>query len=82
MKRATLILVTALFAVSQLAAQAMAFTDARGTVISMPGKATRVVSLSPALTEMLFASGGGKNVVGVTSYCNFPAEADALPSAE
>ncbi len=35
----------------------------------------RVVSLSPSTTEMLFAIGAGEQVVGDTSYCNYPAEA-------
>lgn len=35
----------------------------------------RIVSLSPALTEILFAVGLGERVVGVTDYCDFPPEA-------
>ena len=34
----------------------------------------RVVSLVPAVTEMLFAMGAGDDVVGVSSYDNFPPE--------
>ena len=41
--------------------------------------AKRVVSLIPALTEMLFAVGAGSQVVGVSSYDDFPLEAKALP---
>ncbi len=41
--------------------------------------AKRIVSLIPAVTEMLFAVGAGPQVVGVSSYDNFPAEAKALP---
>ena len=37
--------------------------------------ARRIVSLGPALTEMLFALGLDQQVVGVTTYCNFPAAA-------
>jgi len=39
----------------------------------------RIVSISPAITEMLFAVGAGERVVGVTSYCKYPPEADDLP---
>ena len=39
----------------------------------------RIVSLSPALTEILFALGQGERVVGVTDYCDFPPEAVAKP---
>ena len=37
------------------------------------------MSLVPALTEMLFAVGAGPQVVGVSSYDNFPADVKALP---
>ena len=39
----------------------------------------RIVSVVPAVTEMLFAIGAGHEVVGVGSYDHFPAEADKLP---
>jgi iron complex transport system substrate-binding protein len=39
----------------------------------------RIVSLTPALTEILFAVGAGDRVVGVTQYCDFPPEAKAKP---
>jgi iron complex transport system substrate-binding protein len=41
--------------------------------------AVRVVSLSPALTEDLFAIGAGPEVVAVDTYSNRPAAALALP---
>ncbi len=39
------------------------------------GSRFRIVSLAPNLTETLFALGAGNEVVGVTSYCNYPPEA-------
>lgn len=39
----------------------------------------RVISLSPAMTEMLFALGAGDRVVGVTDFCNYPPEATRRP---
>jgi len=41
--------------------------------------ARRVVSLVPNVTEMLFAVGAGSQVVGVSSYDDFPPETKALP---
>lgn len=38
-----------------------------------------IVSLVPAVTEMLFAIGAGPQVIGVSSYDRFPAEATRLP---
>lgn len=35
----------------------------------------RIVSLAPSITENLFALGVGEQVVGVTSWCDFPEEA-------
>ena len=40
----------------------------------------RVISTSPAITEILFAIGAGDRVVGVTDFCNYPEEACRLPS--
>lgn len=39
----------------------------------------RIVSLVPAITEMLFAIGAGPQVVAVSSYDEFPPEVKALP---
>ena len=39
----------------------------------------RIVSLTPALTEILFAVGAGERVVGVTQYCDFPLAAKLKP---
>ncbi|MEI9937204.1 MAG: helical backbone metal receptor [Pseudomonadota bacterium] len=39
----------------------------------------RLVSLSPAITETLFAVGAGPDLVGVSDYCNYPEEAQRLP---
>ena len=41
--------------------------------------APRIVSTSPSITEVLFALGLGPQVVGVSSFCRYPAEAAALP---
>lgn len=46
-----------------------------------PADAQRIVSLVPAFTETLFAIGAGERVVGVSTYCDYPAEARALPKA-
>lgn len=41
--------------------------------------AQRIVSLAPSATEVLFEAGCGPRVVGVTSYCRYPARATTLP---
>ena len=39
----------------------------------------RIISMSPSITETLFALGVGDRVVGVTDFCSYPKEACALP---
>ena len=39
----------------------------------------RIVSLAPSVTETLFALGFGSRLVGVTTHCDYPAEARKLP---
>ncbi len=38
-------------------------------------KQLRIVSLSPNITEIIYALGAGDNIVGVTSFCDYPPEA-------
>ena len=47
-------------------------TDDLGREVNLPATATRIVSLAPSNTEILFAVGAGDKVVGVTTYCNYP----------
>ncbi|HPE36006.1 MAG TPA: cobalamin-binding protein [Spirochaetales bacterium] len=75
----TIALVLALAAGVAAFGQAVSFTDASGQDIQLARPALRVVSLSPALTEILYAAGAGPAMVAVTSYCNYPAAADKLP---
>jgi ABC-type Fe3+-hydroxamate transport system substrate-binding protein len=42
---------------------------------STPNGPVRIVSLSPSITEMLFAIGADESVVGVSDYCGYPPEA-------
>jgi len=39
----------------------------------------RIVSISPSVTETLFALGAGPRVVAVSDFCDYPPEAVALP---
>ena len=50
-------------------------TDDVGLVSKIEKTPVRIVSLGPSNTEILFALGLGERTVGVTSYCDFPAEA-------
>ena len=52
-----------------------AFVDDAGRRVYLAKAPSRIISLAPSVTEMLFAIGAGTQVVGVTQFCDFPAEA-------
>lgn len=52
-----------------------AVPDSAGHTLTLPAQPVRIVSAAPSNTEILFAIGAGPQVVGVTTYCNYPAEA-------
>src|SRR5687767_3960358 len=50
-----------------------------GATLTAQPKPTRIVSLIPAVTEMLFAIGAGNQVVGVSTFDTYPKEATTRP---
>lgn len=61
------------------AGAAVTVQDDEGNRVTLDKPAQRVVSLAPHVTELLFAAGGGRKVVGVVDYSDYPPEAKALP---
>ncbi len=55
-------------------------TDDAGRTVALAQPARRIVSLSPAVTELLFALGVGDRVVGRTTWCDYPPPASLVPS--
>jgi len=51
------------------------FVDDTGRKLYLSDPPTRVVSLMPSITEMVFAIGAGDAVIGVTEWCDYPPEA-------
>ena len=58
---------------------AIELTDDDDLVVRLDHPAARIISLAPSLTELVFAAGAGKKLVGVVEYSDFPPEATALP---
>ncbi|MEG2418578.1 MAG: helical backbone metal receptor [Eubacterium sp.] len=58
----------------------LTITDDLGTEVTLDAQPERIVSLSPANTEIVFALGEGNRLVGRTDYCNYPTEAAAVAS--
>lgn len=54
-------------------------TDALGRELRLAEPATRIVSLAPHITEVVFAAGAGEKLVGVVSYSDFPPPARDIP---
>ncbi|MBR5641782.1 MAG: ABC transporter substrate-binding protein [Firmicutes bacterium] len=61
---------------------AITVTDMTGREITLEEPATRVVALSAADCEFLFAVGAGDALVGRGEYCDYPAEVFDVPSVQ
>lgn len=60
-------------------AGAATVTDEIGRRVEVPDRPARIITLSPSLTEIVFALGLGDRLVGVTRWSDVPAEAKKLP---
>ena len=54
-------------------------TDDEGTAVTLAAAPQKIVSLTPATTEILFDLGAGDRIVATDDGSDFPAEAAALP---
>jgi iron complex transport system substrate-binding protein len=73
-----LLLCAVLLSIGTVQAQ-VRVTDDYGYEVVLKAPAQRIVSLSPHLTELLYAAGAGAKVVGAVDYSDFPPEARKLP---
>lgn len=68
-----------LIAAAPLRGEPVAVADDRGTVVRLERPARRIVTLTPHLTELVFAAGAGARLAGVARFSNHPPEARLLP---
>jgi iron complex transport system substrate-binding protein len=57
----------------------LTLTDDEGGLVALDARPQRIVSLTPATTEILFALGAGDRVIATTDFDDYPPEAIALP---
>jgi ABC-type Fe3+-hydroxamate transport system substrate-binding protein len=62
-------------AVVTSAQAAISVTDDLGHTVSLAKPAQRVISLSPHVTELIFAAGAGDKIIGTVKYSDYPAAA-------
>ena len=74
------ILTAAFLGAAPPAALAFTIADMGGRALTLPAPPQRIISLVPSVTELIFALGGQDRLVGVTDFCDFPAEAKRKPS--
>lgn len=66
-------------ALTPLLAGAVTVRDDGGQAVTLDKPATRVISMAPHVTEVLFAAGGGKHIVGAVNYSDYPEAAKSIP---
>jgi iron complex transport system substrate-binding protein len=57
---------------------AITVVDDAGRSVTLKEPAQRVISMAPHVTELLFAAGGGANVVGAINFSDYPPEAKKI----
>jgi len=59
---------------------AVTVTDDQGATIQLEQPASRIISLAPHTTELLFAAGAGNKIVGAVRYSYYPEAAKTIPT--
>lgn len=54
-------------------------TDSQGNRLALTARPQRIVSLTPAVTEILYSIGSGDSILSDTPSCDFPPEAKRKP---
>lgn len=67
------------FSMTGLVLAAVEVTDDTGQTLQLPKPAQRIISLSPHITENLFAIEAGDLIVGAVDYSDYPEAAKKIP---
>lgn len=79
MKFASLLPAVLVLVALRCGAAAIDVADDTGRSIAVDTPVRRIVSLSPHITELLFAAGAGAYVIGVSEFSDYPPAASGLP---
>jgi iron complex transport system substrate-binding protein len=79
MKR-SLLLLCSLTAVALPCLASRTIIDEAGRKVTVPDHAHRIICLVPSITDAVFALGAGDDVVAISDYVQYPAEAKTKPS--
>lgn len=60
-------------------AASLVVLDDTGARVTLPGPPSRIISLAPGATEMLFAAGAGDRVIATVQHSDEPAAAKRIP---
>ncbi len=58
---------------------AITVTDDLGKQVILAKPAQRIISLSPHVTELIYAAGAGERIIGTVKYSDYPAQAKNIP---
>jgi len=72
-------LAAALALISAAVSAEITLVDDSGRSVTLKQPAQRIISLTPHLTELVFASGAGSHLVGTVEFSDYPAAAKAIP---
>src|SRR4051812_45473562 len=79
LRSSAFICVLVVFWITSSTAASITVTDDLGRKVDLAQPAQRIVALAPFLTELAFAAGAGRRVVGVSAFSDYPPEARGLP---
>ena len=78
--KAKLLILLALLTASAQAQATRTVTDETGRAVQVPDHPHRIISLVPSVTDAVYSIGAGDDVVAVSDYVQYPAEAKKKPS--